>query len=196
MSNIGKIVQVIGAVVDVQFDADKIPEIYNALEVNLQVDGKMMRLVLEVQQHLFEGLVRAVAMSSSEGLRRGMEVVDTGKPISVPVGKGVLGRILNVIGEPVDDRGPIEAEDHWSIHRNPPSLLEQSTDTKILETGIKVIDLICPFIKGGKVGAFGGAGVGKTVVIMELIQNIAMAHGGFSVFSGVGERSREGNDRS
>ncbi len=194
MSNIGKIVQVIGAVVDVQFDADKIPEIYNALEVNLQVDGKMMRLVLEVQQHLFEGLVRAVAMSSSEGLRRGMEVVDTGKPISVPVGKGVLGRILNVIGEPVDDRGPIEAEDHWSIHRNPPSLLEQSTDTKILETGIKVIDLICPFIKGGKVGAFGGAGVGKTVVIMELIQNIAMAHGGFSVFSGVGERSREGND--
>jgi len=194
MSNIGKIVQVIGAVVDVQFDADKIPEIYNALEVTLHVDGKATRLVLEVQQHLFEGLVRAVAMSSSEGLRRGMEVIDTGKPISVPVGKGVLGRILNVIGEPVDNRGPIEAEDHLSIHRNPPSLLEQSTETKILETGIKVIDLICPFIKGGKVGAFGGAGVGKTVVIMELIQNIAMAHGGFSVFSGVGERSREGND--
>ena len=194
MSNIGKIVQVIGAVVDVQFDANKIPEIYNALEVTLQVDGKATRLVLEVQQHLFEGLVRAVAMSSSEGLRRGMEVIDTGKPISIPVGKGVLGRILNVIGEPVDNRGPIEAEDHLSIHRNPPSLLEQSTETKILETGIKVIDLICPFIKGGKVGAFGGAGVGKTVVIMELIQNIAMAHGGFSVFSGVGERSREGND--
>lgn len=194
MSNIGKIVQVIGAVVDVQFDADKIPEIYNALEVTLQVDGKATRLVLEVQQHLFEGLVRAVAMSSSEGLCRGMDVIDTGKPISVPVGKGVLGRILNVIGEPVDNRGPIEAEDHLSIHRNPPSLLEQNTETKILETGIKVIDLICPFIKGGKVGAFGGAGVGKTVVIMELIQNIAMAHGGFSVFSGVGERSREGND--
>ena len=194
MSNIGKIVQVIGAVVDVQFDADKIPEIYNALEVTLQVDGKATRLVLEVQQHLFEGLVRAVAMSSSEGLCRGMDVIDMGKPISIPVGKGVLGRILNVIGEPVDNRGPIEAEDHLSIHRNPPSLLEQSTETKILETGIKVIDLICPFIKGGKVGAFGGAGVGKTVVIMELIQNIAMAHGGFSVFSGVGERSREGND--
>ena len=194
MSNVGKIVQVIGAVVDVQFDADKIPEIYNALEVSLKIEGKTTRLVLEVQQHLYEGLVRAVAMSSSEGLCRGMEVVDTGKPISVPVGKGVLGRILNVLGEPVDNRGPIEAEDHLSIHRNPPSLLEQSTEAKILETGIKVIDLICPFIKGGKVGAFGGAGVGKTVVIMELIQNIAMAHGGFSVFSGVGERSREGND--
>lgn len=194
MSNIGKIVQVIGAVVDVQFDAGKIPEIYNALEIVLEVDGKKTRLVLEVQQHLFEGLVRAVAMSSSDGLRRGMEVIDTGKPISVPVGKGVLGRILNVIGDPVDNRGPIDAETYLSIHRNPPSLLEQSTEAKILETGIKVIDLICPFIKGGKVGAFGGAGVGKTVVIMELIQNIAMAHGGFSVFSGVGERSREGND--
>ncbi|MGX8717261.1 MAG: F0F1 ATP synthase subunit beta, partial [bacterium] len=142
MSNVGKIVQVIGAVVDVQFDADKIPEIYNALEVSLKIEGKTTRLVLEVQQHLYEGLVRAVAMSSSEGLRRGMEVVDTGKPISVPVGKGVLGRILNVLGEPVDNRGPIEAEDHLSIHRNPPSLLEQSTEAKILETGIKVIDLI------------------------------------------------------
>lgn len=194
MKHIGKIVQVIGAVVDVQFDAQNIPEIYNALEVTFPVNGKETRLVLEVQQHLFEGLVRAVAMSSSDGLCRGMEVIDTGKPIAIPVGKGVLGRILNVIGEPVDNRGPIEAEDHLSIHRNPPSLLEQSTEAKILETGIKVIDLICPFIKGGKVGAFGGAGVGKTVVIMELIQNIAMAHGGFSVFSGVGERSREGND--
>jgi F-type H+/Na+-transporting ATPase subunit beta len=194
MSNVGKIVQVIGAVVDVQFDADKIPEIYNALEISFEIEGKSTHIVLEVQQHLYEGLVRAVAMSSSEGLCRGMEVIDTGKPISVPVGKGVLGRILNVLGEPVDNRGPIQAEDHLSIHRNPPSLLEQSTEAKILETGIKVIDLICPFIKGGKVGAFGGAGVGKTVVIMELIQNIAMAHGGFSVFSGVGERSREGND--
>ncbi len=194
MKQIGKIVQVIGAVVDVQFDIQNIPEIYNALEVKFPVNGKETRLILEVQQHLFEGLVRAVAMSSSDGLCRGMEVVDTGKPIAVPVGKSVLGRILNVIGEPVDNRGPIEAEDYLSIHRNPPSLLEQSTEAKILETGIKVIDLICPFIKGGKVGAFGGAGVGKTVVIMELIQNIAMAHGGFSVFSGVGERSREGND--
>lgn len=194
MKQVGKIVQVIGAVVDVQFDAQNIPEIYNALEVKFPVNGKETRLILEVQQHLFEGLVRAVAMSSSDGLCRGMEVIDTGKPIAVPVGKSVLGRILNVIGEPVDNRGPIDAEDYLSIHRNPPSLLEQSTEAKILETGIKVIDLICPFIKGGKVGAFGGAGVGKTVVIMELIQNIAMAHGGFSVFSGVGERSREGND--
>lgn len=195
MENKGKIVQVIGAVVDVAFDADKIPEIYNALEITLKGEnGKPVRLLLEVQQHLYEGLVRAVAMSSTEGLKRGMEVLDTGSPISVPVGKSVLGRILNVVGEPVDNHGPVEAEAYLSIHRNPPSLSEQSTEAKILETGIKVIDLICPFIKGGKVGAFGGAGVGKTVVIMELIQNIAMAHGGFSVFSGVGERSREGND--
>ncbi|MDR2769746.1 MAG: F0F1 ATP synthase subunit beta [Puniceicoccales bacterium] len=195
MNNVGKIVQVIGAVVDVQFAKEAIPEIYNALEVTLDAaEGKKSRLVLEVQQHLYEGLVRAVAMSSSEGLRRGMEVMDTGQPIAIPVGKGVLGRILNVIGEPVDNRGPIEADLLLAIHRNPPSLLEQSTEAQILETGIKVIDLICPFIKGGKVGAFGGAGVGKTVVIMELIQNIAMAHGGYSVFSGVGERSREGND--
>lgn len=195
MNHKGKIVQVIGAVVDVQFDKEAIPAIYNALEVTLPgEDGKDIHLILEVQQHLYEGLVRAVAMSSTEGLKRGMEIVDTGKPISVPVGKGVLGRILNVVGEPVDNRGPIQADKKASIHRNPPSLLEQSTEAQILETGIKVIDLICPFIKGGKVGAFGGAGVGKTVVIMELIQNIAMAHGGYSVFSGVGERSREGND--
>ncbi len=195
MDKLGKIVQVIGAVVDVQFAKEAIPEIYNALEVNINgEDGQATRLILEVQQHLYEGLVRAVAMSSTDGLKRGMEVVDTGKPISVPVGKGVLGRILNVIGNPVDNRGPIAADTYQSIHRNPPSLLEQSTNAQILETGIKVIDLICPFIKGGKVGAFGGAGVGKTVVIMELIQNIAMAHGGYSVFSGVGERSREGND--
>lgn len=193
--NIGKVVQVIGAVVDVQFDAQRIPAIYHALEIFLKPEeGKTTRLVLEVQQHLYEGLVRAVAMSSSDGIQRGMEVIDTGKPISVPVGKSVLGRILNVIGEPVDHRGEIQAEAYLPIHRNPPNLLEQSTEAKILETGIKVIDLICPFIKGGKVGAFGGAGVGKTVVIMELIQNIAMAHGGYSVFSGVGERSREGND--
>lgn len=194
MNNIGKIVQVIGAVVDVQFDKNYIPDIYNALEIDFSVDGKAHKLILEVQQHLYAGLVRAVAMSSSEGLKRGMTVVDTGKPISVPVGKAVLGRILNVIGEPVDDRGPINAEAYQAIHRKAPELVEQNTEEQILETGIKVIDLICPFIKGGKVGAFGGAGVGKTVVIMELIQNIAMAHGGYSVFSGVGERSREGND--
>ncbi len=195
MENIGKVVQVIGAVVDVQFDAQRIPAIYHALEIFLKPEGgKPTRLVLEVQQHLYEGLVRAVAMSSSDGIQRGMEVIDTGKPISVPVGKSVLGRILNVLGEPVDHRGEIQAEAYLPIHRNPPTLLEQSTEAKILETGIKVIDLICPFIKGGKVGAFGGAGVGKTVVIMELIHNIAKEHGGYSVFAGVGERSREGND--
>ena len=195
MENIGKVVQVIGAVVDVQFDAQRIPAIYHALEIFLKSEGeKPTRLVLEVQQHLYEGLVRAVAMSSSDGIQRGMEVIDTGKPISVPVGKSVLGRILNVLGEPVDHRGEIQAEAYLPIHRNPPTLLEQSTEAKILETGIKVIDLICPFIKGGKVGAFGGAGVGKTVVIMELIHNIAKEHGGYSVFAGVGERSREGND--
>ena len=195
MENIGKVVQVIGAVVDVQFDAQRIPAIYHALEIFLKSEGeKPTRLVLEVQQHLYEGLVRAVAMSSSDGIQRGMEVIDTGKPISVPVGKSVLGRILNVLGEPVDHRGEIQAEAYLPIHRNPPTLLEQSTEAKILETGIKVIDLICPFIKGGKIGAFGGAGVGKTIVIMELIHNIAKEHGGYSVFSGVGERSREGND--
>ncbi|MCQ2955804.1 MAG: F0F1 ATP synthase subunit beta [Opitutales bacterium] len=192
--NVGKIVQVIGAVVDVQFEADKTPPIYNALEVTLTIDGKEQSILLEVQQHLYEGLVRTVAMSSSDGLKRGMSVNDTGKPITVPVGKSVLGRILNVTGTPVDDRGPIEAEAYLPIHRTAPGLTEQNTESHILETGIKVIDLICPFIKGGKVGAFGGAGVGKTVVIMELIQNIAMAHGGYSVFAGVGERSREGND--
>ncbi len=191
MKNIGKIVQVIGAVVDVQFDHKNIPAIYNALEISVK---GLPTLILEVQQHLHEGLVRAVAMSSSEGLKRGMEVVDMGKPIEVPVGKAVLGRILNVIGQPVDNRGPVAAEAYKSIHCMPPALTEQNTEAQILETGIKVIDLICPFIKGGKVGAFGGAGVGKTVVITELIQNIAMAHGGYSVFAGVGERSREGND--
>ena len=169
--NVGKIVQVIGAVVDVQFEADNTPPIYNALEVTLTIDGKEQPILLEVQQHLYEGLVRTVAMSSSDGLKRGMSVNDTGKPITVPVGKSVLGRILNVTGTPVDDRGPIEAEAYLPIHRTAPGLTEQNTESHILETGIKVIDLICPFIKGGKVGAFGGAGVGKTVVIMELIQN-------------------------
>ena len=194
MNNNGKINQVIGAVVDVRFQDGNVPEIYNALEINFKVDGNDKRLVLEVQQHLGEGLVRAVAMSSTEGLVRGMDVNDTGEPISVPVGEGVLGRILNVIGEPVDQLGEVKYDKKYPIHRPPPPLIEQDIQDIILETGIKVIDLICPFIKGGKVGAFGGAGVGKTVVIMELINNIAKAHGGFSVFAGVGERSREGND--
>jgi F-type H+-transporting ATPase subunit beta len=192
--NIGKITQVIGAVVDVQFAAGTVPPILQALEINYNLQGKPNRLVLEVQQHLGEGLVRGVAMSTTEGLVRGMEVVDTGAPISVPVGEGVLGRIFNVTGEPVDGRGPVNADKKYPIHRAAPPLIDQETKPKILETGIKVIDLICPFIKGGKVGAFGGAGVGKTVVIMELINNIAKTHGGYSVFAGVGERSREGND--
>ncbi len=191
--NTGKIVQVIGPVVDVQFAEGQIPEIYNALEVSGRA-ADAVRLVLEVQQHRGEGLVRAVAMTSTDGLVRGQEVVDSGAPISVPVGEGVLGRIFNVIGDTVDGLGPVKFDKRYPIHRAPPALVDQDTEATILETGIKVIDLICPFLKGGKVGAFGGAGVGKTVVIMELIYNIAMKHGGYSVFAGVGERSREGND--
>jgi F-type H+-transporting ATPase subunit beta len=191
--NKGKIVQVIGPVVDVEFK-EKLPEIYNALVVNYKIGDRDVSLTLEVQQHLGDNWVRTIAMSTTEGLKRGYEVIDTGKPISVPVGDGVMGRVMNVIGEPVDEKGPIQATKYYPIHRPPPSLLEQSVTPQVLVTGIKVIDLICPFLKGGKVGAFGGAGVGKTVVIMELINNIAKMHGGVSVFAGVGERTREGND--
>jgi len=194
MSTTGKIAQVIGPVVDVQFAENEIPPIYQALSVEFETAGKAETLTLEVQQHLGGGLARAIAMSSSEGLKRGMEVEDTGAPISVPVGEGVLGRIFDVTGTPVDGRGPVAYQKKYPIHRPAPSLADQDTNAEILETGIKVIDLIAPFTKGGKVGAFGGAGVGKTVVIMELINNIAKAHGGYSVFAGVGERSREGND--
>jgi len=194
MSTTGTITQVLGAVVDVQFPAEKVPEIYNAIHIDYKVEGKPTRLVLEVQQHLGSGLVRTVAMTTTEGLVRGMPAADTGAPITVPVGNGVLGRIFNVTGDPVDERGDVKAEKRYPIHRLPPPLTEQKTSAELLPTGIKVIDLICPFVKGGKVGAFGGAGVGKTVVIMELINNIAMKQGGFSVFAGVGERSREGND--
>ena len=194
MSNNGTIVQVIGPVVDVDFSAGTLPKIYEALEIDFDVNGTATRLVLEVQQHLGEGWVRAIAMSSSEGLKRGLPVKATGAPISVPVGEGILGRIFNVTGDPVDERGPVEFTKRYPIHRAAPTLIEQDTKASVLETGIKVIDLICPFTKGGKVGAFGGAGVGKTVVILELINNIAKQHGGFSVFAGVGERSREGND--
>ncbi|CAI8293323.1 MAG: ATP synthase subunit beta [Opitutia bacterium UBA7350] len=194
MSNHGKIVQVIGAVVDAVFPADNVPEILDAIIIDYQVDGEDKQLTLEVQQHLGEGVVRAVAMSSTDGLVRGMEVKGTGAAISVPVGEAVLGRIFNVTGDTVDEKGPVATEERRGIHRMPPELVDQATEAEILETGIKVIDLICPFTKGGKVGAFGGAGVGKTVVIMELINNIAKAHGGYSVFAGVGERSREGND--
>jgi F-type H+/Na+-transporting ATPase subunit beta len=190
----GTIIRVVGPVVDADFsEAKAVPKIYDALEIKL--DGKQnRRLVLEVQQHLGDGWVRAIAMSTTEGLKRGMRLTDTGDSISVPVGEGVLGRVCNVTGDPVDERGPIKFEKRYPIHRKAPALLDQDTSASTLETGIKVIDLICPFAKGGKVGAFGGAGVGKTVVIMELINNIAKGHGGFSVFAGVGERTREGND--
>ncbi|HEX3987949.1 MAG TPA: F0F1 ATP synthase subunit beta [Verrucomicrobiae bacterium] len=190
----GKIVQVIGPVVDIEFP-DALPSIYNAVTVDFDVPGMgKTKLTLEVQQHLGDNWVRSVAMSSTEGLKRGLEVTDTGKPISMPVGPGVMGRVFDVTGNPVDERGPVVAEKYYPIHRAAPPLVDQSTSPAVLTTGIKVIDLICPFLKGGKVGAFGGAGVGKTVVIMELINNIAKLHGGVSVFAGVGERTREGND--
>jgi len=191
MENVGKIAQIIGPVLDIRFER-KLPAIYNAVTIE---DKKADRFVMcEVEQHLGDNLVRAVAMTSTEGLVRGMEVVDTGKPITTPVGKGVLGRIINVTGDVVDEQGKIDAEDYWPIHRPAPSIEEQDTSYEILETGIKVIDLLEPYTKGGKTGLFGGAGVGKTVLIMELINNIAKEHGGYSVFSGVGERTREGND--
>lgn len=185
----GKISQVMGAVVDVKFDGD-LPPILNALHV----DNNGQRLVLEVAQHLGENAVRTIAMDTTEGLQRGQEVTDTGDAISVPVGPETLGRILNVIGEPVDERGPVNAAKTSPIHREAPDFIDQSTETEILVTGIKVIDLIAPYTKGGKIGLFGGAGVGKTVLIMELINNVAKGHGGYSVFAGVGERTREGND--
>jgi len=188
-NNIGTISQVMGAVVDVQFEAD-LPAIMNAVHV----DNHGQRLVLEVAQHLGENMVRTIAMDTTEGLTRGQEATDTGDPITVPVGPETLGRILNVIGEPVDERGPCNTKLRYPIHRPAPEFLDQSTETEILTTGIKVVDLIAPYSKGGKVGLFGGAGVGKTVLIMELINNVAKGHGGYSVFAGVGERTREGND--
>ncbi len=192
--NKGKIVQIIGPVVDVEFPG-QLPAIYNALTIDYTLPGQgSTRLTLETQQHLGDNWVRAVAMSTTEGLKRGMEVTDQGNPISMPVGNGVMGRVFNVTGEAVDEQGPVKADKYYSIHRSAPPLVDQSTSPQILTTGIKVIDLICPFLKGGKVGAFGGAGVGKTVVIMELINNIAKLHGGVSMFAGVGERTREGND--
>src|SRR5574341_2275087 len=191
--NKGKIVQIVGPVVDVEF-TEILPGIYHALTVEYTVQGQPIRLTLEVQQHLGDNWVRAISMSGTEGLKRGYEVLDTGAPISVPVGEGVMGRVFDVCGQPVDERGPVTAEKYYSIHRPAPQLVDQSTSPQVLPTGIKVIDLICSFLKGGKVGAFGGAGVGKTVVIMELINNIAKLHGGISMFAGVGERTREGND--
>ena len=186
---VGTITQVIGAVVDVQFDGD-LPAILNAL----QTKNGDATLIMEVAQHLGENMVRTIAMDSTEGLVRGSEVLDTGAPITVPVGPETLGRILNVIGEPVDDGPPVDAKQFAPIHREAPAFIDQSTEAEILVTGIKVVDLLAPYAKGGKIGLFGGAGVGKTVLIMELINNVAKAHGGYSVFAGVGERTREGND--
>ena len=191
--NTGKIVQVTGPVVDVEFPG-AVPAIYNALSVEYKIKDQPVKLTLEVQQHLGDKWVRTISMSGTEGLKRGFEVVDTGGPMTMPVGEGVMGRMFDVTGNPVDERGPVEADKYYPIHRPAPALMDQSTSPQVLPTGIKVIDLICPFLKGGKVGAFGGAGVGKTVVIMELINNIAKLHGGVSVFAGVGERTREGND--
>ena len=185
----GKIVQVIGAVVDVKFDKE-LPEILTALECN----NNGLRVVLEVAQHLGENTVRTIAMDTTEGLKRGDKVINTGTPITVPVGPETLGRIINVIGEPIDQRGPLTTKEKWPIHRAAPAYVEQSTETEVLVTGIKVVDLLAPYSRGGKIGLFGGAGVGKTVLIMELINNVAKAHGGYSVFAGVGERTREGND--
>ena len=184
----GRIVQIIGAVLDVEFNRNEVPQIYDAL----QVDGT--ETTLEVQQQLGDGIVRTIAMGSTEGLKRNLPVTNTGAPISVPVGMGTLGRIMDVLGRPIDEEGPVAADERWSIHREAPSYADQSNSTELLETGIKVIDLLCPFAKGGKVGLFGGAGVGKTVNMMELINNIALKHEGLSVFAGVGERTREGND--
>ena len=187
----GRVVQIIGAVVDVEFPQDAVPQVYDALNVT---EGDLNGLVLEVQQQLGGGVVRTIAMGTSDGLRRGLNVENTGSGIKVPVGVETLGRIMNVLGEPIDEAGPIGEQDRWSIHREAPAYAEQSMSNELLETGIKVIDLVCPFAKGGKVGLFGGAGVGKTVNMMELIRNIAIEHSGYSVFAGVGERTREGND--
>lgn len=188
--HVGKIVQVIGPVVDIRFDAENLPDIYNAIEINMG-DKK---LIAEVEQHIGDDIVRTISMEGTDGLKRGMEAINTGKPISVPVGKSVLGRLFNVLGQPIDEVGSVEANDYYPIHRSAPTFEEQSVHPEMFETGIKVIDLLAPYQRGGKIGLFGGAGVGKTVLIQELINNIAKEHGGLSVFTGVGERTREGND--
>ena len=186
----GRVAQVIGTVVDIEFPPDELPALFNAIEINTG-GGK---IVLEVQAHMGNNWVRCLALSPTEGLERGAEAIDTGAAVTVPVGKATLGRLFDVLGEPLDNLGEVKTKEHWPIHRIPPSFEEQETTTEVLETGLKVIDLITPFVKGGKIGAYGGAGVGKTVIIMELIRNIASVHGGYSVFTGIGERSREGND--
>ena len=190
MQNVGKVVQIIGAVVDVRFDKDSLPRLLNAIEI----DNHGVKLTIEVAQHVGDDVVRCIAMSSTDGLVRGMDAIDTGHPITVPVGRQTLGRIFNLLGEPVDEKPAPDTTERWAIHRDAPSYEEQTGSNEVLETGIKVIDLICPYLKGGKIGLFGGAGVGKTVLIQELINNVANQHGGISVFTGVGERTREGND--
>ncbi|MFM7833713.1 MAG: F0F1 ATP synthase subunit beta, partial [Planctomycetaceae bacterium] len=190
----GLVSQVIGSTFDAQFPEDSLPGIYNALLIDEDVKGKRVKVTGEVQQHLGGGRVRCVALGSTEGMRRGMTVVDTGRPLSVPVGKGTLGRVFNVLGDAIDGRGAVDHSERWPIHRHPPALESLSSKTEVFETGIKVVDLLTPFVRGGKAGLFGGAGLGKTVILTELIARIASAHGGFSVFAGVGERTREGND--
>jgi len=186
----GKVAQVIGTVVDIEFPPDELPVLYNAIEISV----KGSKIVLEVQQHIGNNWVRCLALAPTDGMERGAEAIDTGKVLSVPVGRNTLGRLFDVTGAALDALGEVKADEYWPIHRPPPSFEEQETTTQMLETGLKVIDLITPFTRGGKIGAYGGAGVGKTVIIMELIRNIATEHGGFSVFAGIGERSREGND--
>jgi F-type H+-transporting ATPase subunit beta len=192
--SVGHVTQVIGSTFDVEFPADQLPAIYNAVKIESDYKGVKLDLTGEVQQHLGRGRVRCVALGSTEGMVRGQECIDTGAPVTVPVGKATLGRVFNLVGEPIDNRGPVNAEERWPIHREAPPLLDLSTKTELFETGIKVIDLLTPFVRGGKAGLFGGAGLGKTVILTELIARIASAHGGFSVFAGVGERTREGTD--
>mgnify|MGYP000569035045 CR=1 FL=1 len=193
-TNTGKVSQVIGSTFDAEFPEESLPEIYNALKVAETTNGIEISVTGEVQQHLGGGKVRCVALGSTEGMVRGMTVTDTGGPLSVPVGKGTLGRVFNVTGDAIDGRGDVEHADRWAIHRHPPKLEDLSAKTELFETGIKVVDLLTPFVRGGKAGLFGGAGLGKTVILTEMIARIASAHGGYSVFAGVGERTREGND--
>jgi F-type H+/Na+-transporting ATPase subunit beta len=192
--NVGRVTQIIGSTFDVEFPEERLPAIYNAINVDADVKGTKIHLVGEVQQHLGGGRVRCVALASTDGMVRGMEVIDTGGPVSVPVGEATLGRVFNLLGDPIDNRGPVNAKERWPIHRDPPPVTDLSTKTEVFETGIKVIDLLTPFVRGGKAGLFGGAGLGKTVILTELIARIASAHGGYSVFAGVGERTREGTD--
>ena len=192
--NVGQITQVIGSTFDAQFPQDQMPAIYNAVKVESDKKGVKLRLVGEVQQHLGGGRVRCVALGSTDGLMRGLDCVDTGRPVSVPVGQATLGRVFNVLGDPIDQRGEVKADDYRPIHRQAPVISELSTNTEVFETGIKVVDLLTPFVRGGKAGLFGGAGLGKTVILTELIARIASSHGGYSVFAGVGERTRAGTD--